>query len=110
MRKHDSNKSKPLQSIVNVIEKNCKDNGFTAIAILRLSFMPYIILSYAAGLVKTLRFRDFILATFLTNIFGSFVFIILGASLTQSWPLFIVAVVLVLLFTILSKHLKSKIL
>lgn len=100
--------NKTIQSFIEKIEKNCEKNGFTTIAVLRLSFLPYIPLSYASGLVKTLKFRDFILATFLTNIFGSFVFIVLGASFTQSWPLFVGAVILVLLFTVISKYLKRR--
>ncbi|MFT4244563.1 MAG: TVP38/TMEM64 family protein [Candidatus Woesearchaeota archaeon] len=99
--------NKTIQSFVEKIEKNCEQNGFITIAILRLSFLPYIPLSYATGLVKTLKFRDFILATFLTNIFGSFVFIVLGASLTQSWPLFVGAIILLILFMWVPKVIKK---
>ncbi|MGM5487495.1 MAG: TVP38/TMEM64 family protein [Nanobdellota archaeon] len=81
------------------IEEQAASNGFTTVAILRLSFLPYMPLSYAAGLVKNLRARDFILATFLTNIHGNFIFIILGASFTESLPWFLAAIVLVLSFT-----------
>lgn len=100
-------KNKTMQNIISKIEKNCEKNGFMAIAILRLSFMPYIPLSYGAGVVKTLKFRDFILATFLTNIFGSFVFIFLGASITQSLPLFIGAIILLILFMQTPKLIKK---
>jgi uncharacterized membrane protein YdjX (TVP38/TMEM64 family) len=87
-----------IQKLSDRIEKTCKKNGFLTIAILRLSFMPYIPLSYAAGLVQNLKAKDFILATLLTNIFGSFVFIYLGNSITQSIPIFILAMILLLLF------------
>ena len=84
--------------LIRRIERAADSNGFVGIAVLRLSFLPYMPLSYAAGLVRTLRARDFILATFLTNIFGGFVFIALGASFTRSIPLFLGAIVLVILF------------
>ncbi|MCH8520202.1 MAG: VTT domain-containing protein [Nanoarchaeota archaeon] len=100
-------KNQALHNLIEKIEKNCDKNGFTTIVILRLSFMPYIPLSYAAGLVKTLKFRDFILATFITNIFGSFVFIVLGASITKSWYVFVGAIMLVLLFTQFPKLIKK---
>lgn len=77
----EKDKKNVINSLVNKIEKQAKDNGFITIAILRLSFFPYIPLSYAAGLVKNLRAIDFTLATFITNIFGSFVFIFLGDKL-----------------------------
>lgn len=77
-----SDKSSKKQSVVHglieKIDKQVEKNGFYAITILRLSFLPYIPLSYASGLVKKLKASDFILATFITNIFGSFVFIFLG--------------------------------
>lgn len=38
-------------------------------------------LSYAAGLVRTAKLRDFALATFLTNIIGGFVFVYFGDQL-----------------------------
>lgn len=100
-------KNKTMKNLIEKIEVQAKKNGFVAICILRLSFLPYIPLSYASGLVKNLKARDFILATFLTNIFGSFVFIFLGASLMESIPLFLLAIVLVLLFLQVPKLVKK---
>lgn len=100
-------KNKTVKNLVDKIEVQAEKNGFVAICILRLSFLPYIPLSYASGLVKNLKMRDFVLATFLTNIFGSFVFIFLGASLMQSIPLFLLAIVLVLLFFQVPKLVKK---
>lgn len=96
-----------FNKMVKKIEETAEKKGFMTIAILRLSFMPYILLSYAAGFVKTLKARDFILATFLTNIFGSFVFIFLGASIVESLPLFLLAIVLLILFFQVPKIVKK---
>lgn len=94
--------------LVKKIEEKCEKNGFLAIAVLRLLFLPYMPLSYAAGLVKKLKLRDFVLATFLTNIFGSFFFIFLGYSLTKSLPYVIVAIILLIGFFQIPKLLKKK--
>lgn len=95
-----------LQRFVQRIEDNAKTRGFMVIALMRLSFLPYIPVSYAAGAVKNLKARDFLLATFLTNIFGSFVFIFLGKSLTESWPLVILAIILLIAFLQLPQLIK----
>lgn len=83
----ESKKSKKnkniLSNLIKKIEMNAKKNGFVTISILRLSFLPYIPLSYASGLVKNLKFSDFILATLITNVFGSFVFIFLGDRIKE---------------------------
>ena len=70
-----------LREMVRKIESLSENHGFRAVVVLRLSFLPYILLSYAAGLVKNLRARDFILATLITNVFGSFFFIYFGDRL-----------------------------
>lgn len=100
-------RNRKAREIIKKIEKNAEKNGFTAIAVLRLSFLPYMPLSYAAGLVKNLKAKDFVLATALTNIFGSFVFIFLGASLEESLPLFVFAIILVILFSQTPKVIKK---
>ena len=107
-----SNKNKKtdegfMKKMIEKIEDNCEKRGFATIAILRLSFLPYMPLSYASGLVKKLKATDFILATFLTNIFGSFVFIFLGASITESIPLFLGAIILLILFLQVPKIIKK---
>lgn len=101
------NKSQ-LQNLVHFINKRAEKKGFITMVYLRFSFVPYILLSYAAGLVKKLRLRDFIAATVLTNIFGSFVFVFLGASFLESIPLFIIALLLFILFVNIPRIMSSK--
>jgi len=96
-----------ISGLIEKIEEKSHENGFMIIAILRLSFLPYIPLSYAAGLVKSLSARDFILATFLTNLFGSFVFIFLGASLGENCLLFVLAIILMIAFMQIPKLIKK---
>lgn len=98
---------KKESKLVKKIEEKCERNGFLGIAVLRLLFLPYMPLSYAAGLVKKLKLRDFVLATFLTNIFGSFFFIFLGYSLTKSLPYVIVAIILLIGFFQIPKLIKK---
>lgn len=62
------------------IESKISGDGFWSMVVLRLLFLPYIPLSYAAGLTS-MRLIDFVLATFLTNIPGSLAFTYVGASL-----------------------------
>ena len=101
-----SRKKSVITNLVEKIENNAKKNGFTTIVLLRMSFLPYIPLSYASGLVKNLKMRHFTLATMLTNVLGSFFFIFLGFSITQSLPYFIVGIVLVITFSQLPKIIK----
>ena len=105
-RKKDSKKL--FNKLVKMVEDNAKQNGFLAVCILRLSFLPYIPLSYACGFVRNLKFSSYIMATFLTNIVGSFVFIYFGASLTQSLPFFLSGVVLLILFIYLVRRFNKK--
>lgn len=94
--RHD--KTTMLQSAVDTIESNAAQRGFFTVALLRLSLVPLMFLSYSSGLVQSLRARDFIAAIFLTNIYVNFVYIFLGFSLTESLPMFAAAVALLLLF------------
>jgi len=103
-----SNPDGRFQRFIQRIEDNAQQRGFMIIALMRLSFLPYIPVSYAAGAVKKLKARDFLLATFLTNIFGSFVFIFLGASLTESWPLVLLAIVVLIGFLQIPKLIKRR--
>lgn len=96
-KKRNGDKSKP-QAIVDRIEKNAKERGFYTIAILRLSFVPLMFLSYTSGLVKSLRFKDFAWAIFLTNIYMNLVYILVGDSITRSLPIFGAAIVALLIF------------
>jgi uncharacterized membrane protein YdjX (TVP38/TMEM64 family) len=100
-------KNANIQKFIDQIEEKSEKNGFLVISTLRLTFLPYILLSYAAGFVKKLKATDFVLATFFTNIFGSFFFIYLGFSVTQSLPFFIGAIVLLILFLQTPKIMKK---
>lgn len=61
------------------IESKISGDGFWSMVVLRLLFLPYIPLSYAAGLTS-MKLVDFVLATFLTNIPGSLAFSYVGSS------------------------------
>jgi len=100
-------KSKTTKKLFDKLNKGAEKNAFFAICLLRLSFMPYIPVSYAAGLVKNIRPIDSILATFVTNLLGSAVFIFLGGSIGDSWYIFVSAIVLLVLFLQLPKLLKK---
>ncbi|MBI4441355.1 TVP38/TMEM64 family protein [Candidatus Woesearchaeota archaeon] len=84
-----------LQQVQEKIERHMAAKTFHTILILRLIFLPYIELSYAAGLVKTCRFWPFVVATFLATMIGSFVFVYLGAHLGSGWRTYILPIVLV---------------
>ena len=91
------------------LDKKLEKGGFYTMALLRLLYIPYIPLSYAAGLSK-MRARDFVLATLLTNIPGSFAFSYLGGSLgdPRSFIFAIVLVILVLLSPKVVKRFQKK--
>ncbi len=93
---------------VKEIEDKIEHHGFTSIALMRLMFLPYMPLSYVAGLTK-IRWRDFTLATFLTNIPGGFVFVYLGGSLDnpKNIALAIILILLVFLIPQVIKRLKK---
>ena len=85
--------------------KKLSDHGFQTVAIMRLLFLPYIPLSYAAG-ASRVSIGAFILATFLTNIPGGFAFAYLGTSFTDPRTL-IAAILLVLLVLLIPKITKK---
>gem|GEM_PF-1667355 len=87
-----------IQSLIYRIEQNAEERGFIILSVLRLSFVPLMMTSYASGLIHTLRFRDFFWAIFLTNIYMHFVYIFIGTSFRENLPLFILAVMLLILF------------
>ncbi len=95
------------QKIINLKNKSNREI-FSAIVLLRLSFLPYIPLSYGLGFVKEIRFIDFLAATFITNIFGSSVFILFGASLGRSFIYFVIAFLTVVLFLLFLRFIKKK--
>ena len=85
------------KKIVSKCEGQCEENGLQTFIILRLLFVPYMAMSYAAGIVKTAKLRDFALATFLTNIAGSFSFAYFGSQLMAGWKALILPILLIVL-------------
>lgn len=94
-QRHHSSK---LHKLIYRIEQNAEERGFFYIALLRLSFVPLMMTCYASGLIHALRFRDFFWAIFLTNIYMHFVYIFVGTSIRQSLPLFLIAILILVLF------------
>lgn len=103
----DNIRSEYVKKMIAKINKGSEKNGFYMMTILRLSFLPYIPLSYAAGLVKKMKLYHFTLATLITNIFASFAFIYLGMSITEGLPFVILAIVLVVLIMNVPKLMKK---
>lgn len=71
--------------------KKLSERGFQTVAIMRLLFLPYIPLSYAAG-ASRVSIGAFVLATFLTNFPGGFAFAYLGNSITDPRTILIAVV------------------
>lgn len=84
--------------VIYKIEQNAETHGFYTIAIVRLSFVPLMMTSYAAGLIRTMRFRKFFWAIALTNIYMHFVYIFVGTSWQQNLPIFLAAMVVLIGF------------
>lgn len=74
---------------IQKITRSFESRGVIAVAYLRMAYVPFVVLNYLAPLTG-IRFRDFILGTFLGILPGSFVFVFLGNTLqhafeTGSW-------------------------
>lgn len=96
-----------IRKLQDRVDKECHENTFQAILILRLLYFPYIALSYAAGLVKTAKLGQFLLATFLGNIVGSFVFVYLGDSLSKGPKALIIPAVLIVVTLLIPRVVKK---
>jgi uncharacterized membrane protein YdjX (TVP38/TMEM64 family) len=90
-------RSPSLGKWVKKIEKQCAMNGFQFFFIMRCLFLPYMLVSYACGLVECAKLRDFVTATFLTNVIFSFMFVYLGDSLFKGPKALILPVIMVVL-------------
>jgi len=88
-------RNKVVKSLVKKCEYHCENHGFKAFFILRLLYLPYMPLSYAAGFVTTAKYLEFMIATFLTNIIGSFSFVYLGGSFGSGYAALLLPVVLI---------------
>jgi len=98
-----STKLEPLKqkqgigAVLKTVESRCKKNGFQSIFILRCLFAPYIPLSYASGMVNSLKARDFFFATLLTNMIFSPAFVFLGDSLLKGPKALLLPVIMVII-------------
>ena len=86
-----------IQKMQKKLEGYLQKNTFQAIFVLRLLYLPYGVLSFAAGLVKSCKFWPFVWATFLTNIVGSFVLVYFGDQLGKGLEALIIPVILIAL-------------
>lgn len=96
-----------INKLMTKINKECETNGFRAFFILRCLFLPYIPLSYAAGLVRKAKFKDFFLGTLLTNMLFSPVFVYFGDQATQGPKAVIIPAILILLVLSVPKLVKK---
>lgn len=86
-----------VQKLQHLVERRLEKSTFHTVFILRLLYVPYMGLSYAAGLVRACEFWPFVWATFLTNIVGSFVFVYLGSQLGKGLTALIIPAALIAL-------------
>ncbi|QQS59673.1 TVP38/TMEM64 family protein [Candidatus Peregrinibacteria bacterium] len=76
-------KKEMLSTFTEKIEERLLHNGLQTFIILRCLLLPYAPVSYAAGLVKTAKARDFFWATLLTNAVLSPAFVFFGDAITK---------------------------
>ncbi|NCP67755.1 TVP38/TMEM64 family protein [Candidatus Peregrinibacteria bacterium] len=88
---------KGIGKLIRIVEEKTQKNGFKSIFLLRCLFAPYIPLSYAAGMIKTLKARDFFFATLLTNMIFTPAFVFLGDSLLKGPKALILPLLMVIL-------------
>jgi len=88
---------KGIGKLIRIVEEKTQKNGFKSIFLLRCLFAPYIPLSYAAGMIKTLKARDFFFATLLTNMIFTPAFVFLGDSLLKGPNALILPLLMVIL-------------
>ncbi len=86
-----------IKKLQQTVEHRLETSTFQTIFILRLLYLPYMALSYAAGLVRTCKFWPFVWATFLTNIVGSFVFVYFGSQIGKGLTALIIPAILIVL-------------
>ena len=99
--------NKLVQKLVDQCNHHCERNGIQAFFILRFLGLPYMPLSYAAGLVKSARLKDFIIATFFSNIVGSFTFVYLGSQLQNGLKALIIPIALIGLTLLIPRIVKK---
>lgn len=66
-------------NLVQKYAERLRQNSFATVLVMRFIFLPYDLVNYFAGFLR-IRWRSFILATFLGSIPGTIAFILAGAS------------------------------
>lgn len=99
-------KQKGVGHLIKIIEKKTEHHGFRSILLMRCLFAPYIPLSYAAGVIKTLNARDFFFATLIGNLIFTPAFVFLGDSLLKGPKALILPLTMIMLVLITPKIIK----
>ncbi|MBT4838051.1 MAG: TVP38/TMEM64 family protein [Methylococcales bacterium] len=100
------NKMTKDQENIKKIDCALKDNGFIAVLIMRLTYLPFDFVGYACGICNVSQ-RDFALGTFWGIIPGVVTFVLLGVSFSDPRNLMLVAGSLVV-GLMMAKYLKQK--
>ena len=100
-------KHRYVEGLVKRVEKQLGEKGLQTFIILRLLYLPYMALSYASGLVRSAKLWEFSVATFLTNIVGSFTFAYFGSSIRSGPRALILPVILIGLTLLVPKIVKK---
>ena len=67
---------------VSVWTQRLHSNGFEAVLLMRLLFLPYDVVSYACGLLRVPR-REFLVANAIGTLPGTVAFVLIGASIER---------------------------
>ena len=91
-----------------------RHNSFETIFLMRLIFVPYDLVNYAAGFLK-IRYVPFILATILGSLPGTISFVLFGASSgldkgtpSFDWRILLISIIIFVLSLFLSRWLKRR--
>jgi pyruvate/2-oxoglutarate dehydrogenase complex dihydrolipoamide dehydrogenase (E3) component len=93
---------------IDICDRFASNNGFVAVLVMRLvPIFPWDVVNYGSGLCG-IRFRDYILATLIGIIPGSFTYNLAGSSIgQQGWIKFILVAVLVAVMVGISRLYKK---
>ncbi len=97
---------KGIGKFIKLLEEKSEHHGFRNLFILRCLFLPYMPLSYAAGIIKKVRPTDFLWATLLTNLIFSPAFVFFGDSLLKGPKALILPLVLICVVLLVPKIVK----
>ena len=88
------------------LEDACRKNGFRNFFVMRCLFLPYILMSYAAGMIKSAKAKDFFFATLFANMIFSPAFVFFGDSLMKGPKALLLPVALIACVLLVPKLLK----